>query len=660
MNMSWSICHEWQPTWEHCQPMLERAAEAGAKRIEIAGDSRSDRGNIDSYVLFMSNPRIYATRDKTKIAHQIEDLRKICQYAHELDMEIDIWHREVSFPAEIIEAIEGLVNEYGDINFASEQFKTLIQQKTDEFFENVPEIDGLVLTLTESLFPVIHVANKEINPPERNIDRVIGLFQAACKKHSKRFVVRPFAALDEDYQYIKQVLIERGKASDICVELKVVPYDWNPFLPMNPMIDDFKTLPRMVELDLMGEYYGMGHLPCCFPEEVQRYLAHVRAYGVTNVVGRVDRIDKRAMDCVNDVNVLAFTRLCEKPETSVDAIYNEWVSSTWSSEAVGHIVPVLKQTFEIAKKTFYLDGHLQSHWGFPDFSMSKWSRLYGLFKPHEKLYRTKDEWAIQSHKTTPSWSKIIKEKDEAINLISECIFAIKKARAHIPNTAYEMLTTGFEDFLTVARAYRHCFKMIMAYLDAVESKNSPGAKFENEKKQCLQLSKDIANSRSDEFYDQLPEKLTEIAQQMAEELEIEIRVREANMHDPSVVDWVLCGGISHEWRVSKQTHGSKVFRDQDIIYREAGNQVIADGYFEYDMKVPAGKSTIKMLWGDTGDIREGRLVIDGETQIVSKGNNNGFVWLEVPLKFDEEQSVKIRIAKQSIMPPMVSQLKICK
>jgi len=524
----------------------------------------------------------------------------------------------------------------------------------------VPEIDGLVLTLTESLFPVIHVANKEVNPPKQNIDRVIGLFQAACKKHNKHFVVRPFAALDEDYKYIKPVLIEREKTSDICIELKVVPYDWNPFLPMNPMIDDFQELPRIIELDLMGEYYGMGHLPCCFPEEVQRYLQHIQACGVTNVVGRVDRIDKRAMDCVNDVNVLAFTRLCEKPETSVDAIYDEWGSSTWSSEAVGHIVPVLKQTFEIAKKTFYLDGHLQSHWGFPDFSMSKWSRLYGLFKPNEKLYRTKDKWAIQSDKTTPSWSQIIKEKDEAISLISECMITIENARMAIPNEAYEMLKTGFEDFLAIARTYRQYFEMIMAYLDAVASEASPGTKFKNEKDQCLQLSEDIENNRSDEFYDHLPRKIREIAQQMAEELEIEIRVREANTHNPSVVDWVLCGGISHEWRVSKHTHGSKVFRDQDIIYREAGNQVIADGYFEYDMTAPAGSSILKILWGDTGEVREGRLVIDGETQIVSEGNNNGFVWLEVPLKFDKEQSVRIRIAKQSKMPPMVSQLIIYK
>jgi len=56
MEMSWSICHEWQPTWGHCQSMLERAAKAGVKRIEIAGDSRSDNGNIDAYVLFKNNP----------------------------------------------------------------------------------------------------------------------------------------------------------------------------------------------------------------------------------------------------------------------------------------------------------------------------------------------------------------------------------------------------------------------------------------------------------------------------------------------------------------------------------------------------------------------------------------------------------------------------
>ena len=74
-----------------------------------------------------------------------------------------------------------------------------------------------------------------------------------------------------------------------------------------------------------------------------------------------------------------------------------------------------------AKKTFYIDQHLQSHWMFPDFEMLKWARFFGYFKPGESLRRTKDEWGIISDRVSPGWEQIIDDKNQAVSLIQSSL-----------------------------------------------------------------------------------------------------------------------------------------------------------------------------------------------------------------------------------------------
>ena len=378
LNIGWSFCHECPATWDYCRPMIEKAAECGVQRLEICGVTQTDLGNMDAYVHFKSHTIIHSTRNEKQIVSNIENLRKICRRAHELGMQVDIWHREVSFPQILLETEKGFVNDDGDIDFNG-PYLDLIDAKVAEFFENVPEIDGLVLTFTESLFPIIHVVNKEKNPPVDNITNVMGVFKRACDKNDKRLIVRPFAALDEDYAYIKEVILGMDLESDFFVEIKVVPYDWHPYLPMNPVITDLSATKRIVELDLMGEYYGQGVVPCCFPDEIKRYVRYIKDSGVKHIVGRVDRINLRTMDVVNEVNVFAMKQCWDNPDADIDSIYLDWATDKWDAETAIHVIPVLKRTFEIAKKTFYIDQHLQSHWMFPDFEMLKWARFFGHF-----------------------------------------------------------------------------------------------------------------------------------------------------------------------------------------------------------------------------------------------------------------------------------------
>ena len=652
------MCHEKYPTWEHCQPIIENAKNHGVQRLEIAGDAQNATGNLHAYILFEKYPEIIPMQHPEIIKSQIKELRKICQRAHELGMQIDIWHREVSLSIETLCTIKGVINEYGDIDFTG-SFLTLIQTKIEEFFQNVPEIDGLVLTLTESSMPVLHVVNKDKNPPVQNIKNVIQVVKDVCQRHNKRLTVRPFAALDEDYQYINEALHLRDNKDDFAVEVKVVPYDWNPFLPVNPNLEKYADLSLIVELDLMGEYYGQGFVPCCFPEEIKRYIAYIKEHNIPQIVGRVDRLSNRALDSVNDINVLAMTRAWDNPEIAIDDIYTEWICKRWDEKTAQHIIPILKRTFGIAKKTFYLDEHLISHWHFINFEMSKWCWLYGLFKPGEKLYRTRAEWAILSHKTTPSWQDIIEEKDTAIAMIDGCLKELETVKSEIHAEAYEQLQKGFQNFLIIAKAYRQLFKLIIAYLRTIQDNGQGVETFQHEKAEAYSLIDNIATDFGENFFGGLVGDFRKIVDNIFIELDIELQITRDNNADESIVDWVLCGGISHEWRVRKTTHNSHVYREGNIIYRLAGNNVLADGFFEYELDVTKGEGALKIFWGDTGEIRECMLSINGKAQKLSEGDINGFQWIEVPLYFNETQTVPIRVTKCSKYPPMISQIQTC-
>ena len=54
-DLSWSLCHEYPTLYDHCKPIIEKAAECGVHRIELCGVTQSDVGNADAYVHFNSH-----------------------------------------------------------------------------------------------------------------------------------------------------------------------------------------------------------------------------------------------------------------------------------------------------------------------------------------------------------------------------------------------------------------------------------------------------------------------------------------------------------------------------------------------------------------------------------------------------------------------------
>lgn len=655
-GISWSCCHESPVSWEYCAPILEQAAASGVRRLEVTGITTGDLGNVDGYVYYRSYPQLQQTRDVAAIAKNVEDLRRICQRGHELGIEVDLWHREVFLPEALFELEPDLLNDDGDIDFGG-RYLEIVREKTEELFANVPELDGLVVTLTEAMFPIIHVANKDANPPEQNIEAVLRVFIDVCAAKGKRIIIRPFTAINQDYQYLRRVILRLADEAPLTTEIKIVPGDWHPYLPINPMIDELAATDRLVEMDLMGEYLGHGQVPCCFVGDVKRYVKWARDRQITQAVIRVDRSGTRAMDVANDINVAAAHELWRNPETEIDEIYSRWAQERYGPDLATPIAELLKRTFDIATGALYIDQHNISHWAYLDFTMLKWSRFFGFFREGEPLHRTTDEWAIISSRISPPHDQIEREKTEAVELADQCAEGVVALRDQLDAETFTSLHDGFVRWAVIARAYRQVCRLAMTYLPVLWSGASETA-FQDEVAQAGRLADAIEAEMGTGFYGRIGPQLRDVAHQMATELRIEQDVAQRNKDDAQLVDWVLCGGVSFEWAVRKQTHGSWVHRSGDVIYRRAGSRVIADGFFEYEMRVPAGRSTLRLLWGDTGEERQAYVDVDGQRQVVKAGGRNGFGWVELPLSFDAAGVVPIRITKKAEREPMISEMQI--
>lgn len=655
-GISWSCCHNSPVSWDYCGPIVEQSAAFGVKRLELAADVPGFHGNIDAFVYFTAYPHARDEQGVQMITSNIENARRVCRRAHELGIEVDIWHREVCFPEVLLESEKGLLNEDGDIDFQG-PYLDLIRRKAEEFFANVPEMDGLVLTLTEAMFPIIHVANKQLNPPERNIENVVRTFKEVCDARGKRFMIRPFAALSEDYAYLKSVILKMKSEANFTTQIKVLPADWHAYLPINSMIDDLAETRRMVEIDLLGEYFGHGQVPCCCPGEVKRYVEALRSRNIPRAVVRIDRSSTRCTDIANGVNLLAMHRFWDDPEADIDQMYLDWATDRYDAVTARRVVGPLKKTFDIARNALYLDRHNISHWAYLDFGMLKWSRFFGFFRPGEPLRRTVDEWAILSERVSPSFEQILGEKERAVELADQCVREIDAAKDAIHADAYAYLHDGFVKWAAIARAYRQLCRLAIAYVHVIRGEVHR-EHFDLEVQNAEVLGAEIERELGGDFYGGIAGQVRDNAAQMSTELAIELDIAQRNNADAEIVDWILCGGISFEWAVRKQTHGSWVYRDGDVIYRRAGNKAIADGFFEYEMQVPSGDSTLRLLWGDTGEQRQAYLDIDGKRQTILAGGVNGFAWIEVPLHFERAATIPIRITKKSKLEPRVSQLQI--
>lgn len=634
-EVTWSIMHPVKPEPGYMRAVIAHAAKYHVDSFEICGDVHASTGSIDGAIRFRDYPAAAAGIDGAAVVETIARLRGVVALAHRSGRPVYYWHREVMVPRAIVAAIPGLLDENGEFDLLGDAYSQLVRSKIREFFDHVPEMDGLVLTITESDYSVIHNSDPARYPPEQVVRCVVETFTSELKALGKRFVLRSFGSVAQDYD---DILAGAALVSgEFEVETKITPYDFSPFLRFNPWLRRVGSSTVSAEYDSIGEFLGAGYLPAPDPARVIDSVRYAQRQGASRHVIRVDRIGNPTFASTQAINLLAFERAIREESVTADDIWREWAAAEWP-RCPAEMTALMRQGIELVKKTHFIDGHVIFH-AFPIQPELKWIKACGilsLFRPGLHLAAQQGMWGIDPGRTTPAREAILREKDEAVALADAGLMQVAGLRDRLPLTEFLRAKTAWRNATVVTRAIRHWCRAVCAYFEGIESNDAAGTALQAavDTARCElapELSSDaecevFATSAEHEYGGHEPEgkgiasaylapilrHLELLRSEYAAELSERRRWQELG-----AVDFVVAGGLYDDVRVQRYMHASHARLIDGRPARVAGNRVFPNGFVDVTLVVPREVSAQLLIEGDAGRARQFAVCVDGVGQAAS-------------------------------------------
>ncbi|HRU05956.1 MAG TPA: hypothetical protein P5137_09300 [Candidatus Brocadiia bacterium] len=666
IELTWSLMHPTEPDVAY---MREVAAAAGAYDVdsfEICGACHGLGQGLDGVIAFDAYPEARARRDVAAVQDLAGRLREIVKIAHDAGRPVLYWHREVTVPDGMIEAAPGLLDERGEFDLLGKDYQDLLRYKIGAFFEAVLDMDGMVLTLTESEYSVIHNSNPERYPPAKVVARIAQTFLEELGMRGKRFVLRSFGSIPEDYEDILAGAALLAGKFDFEVETKITPYDFSPFLRHNPFLRQIPGLRLSAEFDTLGEFLGAGRLPAANVERIVEDVALARSRGATRFAVRMDRVGRSTLRSAYGVNALAFTRAARDPGATAESVWREWAGRRWPG-VEDEMIAIMRQGLEATKKTQFVDGHVIFHTN-PPAPQIKWLKAGGIFAafhPGASLANQIRNWGMLSDKTAPPRAAILAEKDEAVRLAQDGLRRLEALRGKLAPDEYDKVAELWRNGVAAAELTRGLCRCVCAYFDDMEANREDRPALTEAMAQARKvfgryLSEDVLasleNQEAEAFYDTIerhifaPGKddightyarpLWTVIQTLRLEYAAEFAERREWSRRPGVADFVVCGGLTDDWRLERMMHGSHATIEQGRPARIVGNRLFPNGYLALRLRRPAGKEARVIVRGEPRRSAGLRVVVDGKGYELRYGPDgmaevpapNATPWVDVRLE----------------------------
>lgn len=394
------------------------------------------------------------------------DLNELVERAHQHDIKAMVWEHQVDGPPR-----EFLVD--GKLDFDNEALWKWLEDKHRRMFELVPGLDGIVLTLRETTYPVHQGRVTSALTPTERVTKLVDAIAAVCEEKGKTLWVRDFSTSPQE----SKVLVDGINASraGVAAMSKHVARDWHPFLPPNPALGKYPGRDQIVEFDLCGEYFGQSHVPYVIVNEIKERWSLAERKGAAGGVGRVDRMDSNALGTLNEVNLYAFDRLLKDSSTPADAIVRDYARSHYGEPAARRVADALTRSYDIINKTLLIQRmkFLNEHTAVPRLGYAEshiGSQSLAIWLPE---YRAVEHEL--NHPTEDTVEKVVAEKDEAIALARQSLADIEAAKPDLKLDDYEYLHDQFERLLIIARLWRPMSAAFMHYL-MIRQQASPEAR----------------------------------------------------------------------------------------------------------------------------------------------------------------------------------------
>lgn len=619
-EITWSLLHPQRLDPDYLRRVVAAAAAYRVDSFEICGEAHRSSGGVDGVVCFRDTPAVRAHVDRAAVEENVRRLRECIEVAHGSGRPVTYWHREVMVPRAIVESVPGLLDADGEFDLLGEAYHRFLRAKLAEFFEQVPALDGLVLTLTESDYSVIHNSNPARYPPAAVVAALVSTFAEELQRRGKRFVLRSFGSIARDYEDILAGAAAGAGRFDFEIETKITPYDFSPFLPFNPYLRQTGRARLSAEYDSIGEFLGAGYLPAPDPERVIASVRHAQRQGVDRHVIRVDRIGHATFESAQAINLLAFDRAIQDPAITADQVWREWSAARWPGCAA-EMTAVMRTGIEVVKRTHFIDGHLIFH-AFPIDPTMKWIKASGILsvfapgtslRPHDKM------WGIRADAEAPERAGLLREKDEALALADAGWRRLQELAARLSAREYRVAEIAWRNAVVVTRLIRAWCACVAAYgVDLAAGR--VGHPTLNEAiaaaKRVFADAGSEAAASDEGLENAYARPLWAIIQDLIPEFEGEWAERAEWRARPGLVDLVVCGGIADDGRVRRAMHASHAQLIDGRPARAAGNRVFPNGAIECELAVPPCGVLRLVIKGDRRASCSFRLVVNGRSQEV--------------------------------------------
>ena len=663
-EISWSLMHPTPLNVDYMKLVVQKAANYRVDSFEICADCHTNLGGMDGLADYTPYPHTFKSIDQQGIAANIIKLREILSLAHSIGKPVYYWHREAMVPDGLLEDMPHLLDENGEFDLLGSAYEELLRYKINASFAAVPELDGLVLTLTEATYSVIHSTNPEKYPPRKVVEHLVRIFADELEKRNKRFILRSFGSIAQDYEDIIAGAAEAAKDHTFEIETKITPYDFDPFLPVNPFLRKVPGLTLGAECDCLGEFLGAGILPSENIENIINYVRNGSAADVDRYTIRLDRIGNRVFDCY-EINLYAYGRAIDDDQVTAEGIRREYLEKTVPAKWRELFTDLGPAGLEMVKKTNFIDGNVIFH-QFPSaktLKLLKAGFIFALFKEGVPLANGKDVWSILWQNNTPGRAAIMAEKREAVQIADR---GLELLNALVPEAGFEYELAWrkerWKNATVASRAFFELCNIVCAYFDDMESGDAGGTclhpavargKAELSRMAGFDLKDEVISNESfinglgqhlfKPSYDVLDVYLKPfyaIFDLLEKEFDLEFAMREK--YRKNAFDYIVCGSITDEWRVKRCMHGAHVTVNDGELFRFAGNVVFPNGSLEMVLNIP-GEGGIVEFYGDITETASFTLAVDGKT-LPMNFDGNGFVSIPVSGK---DGKVKITLTKAS-------------
>ena len=600
-EITWSVMHPTAIDTNYMARVVEKAREyGGVDSFEVCGDCHSPYGGINGLSMLDPYAHAHAALDPKLVEKSRVELNAICDLAHSIGKPLYYWHREVFLAKGLLEDRPEMLDENGEFDLLGKAYQDYLRFKVREAFRHCPKLDGIVLTLTEADYSVVHSAHPDRYPPQRVVERLVGIFAEEHERLGKRFILRSFGSNSQDYTDIISGAKRAAAKHGFEIETKVTEADFVPWLPKNPFLRKNLPLKLGVECDALGEYLGAGYLPAAQVDRIREYVGYGREEGVDRYAIRIDRVGNSIFDSAHEVNLYAYMRFVCDPSATADDVIGEYAAKRFGAAAT-EMVSVLKDELELVRNIHYVASNLTFH-SFPLKPDMKWLKsggIYSVYRENADLSGAKDIWSVLHWMRTPSHTQILAEKDRGFMLATNALATIERLEGRMPAAEYARQHRAFAIAVKAARALRAYARCVVAYFEDMAERRDVPRRLDDEVEVAVAEIGSMMTGVSDDYMgrdsyfatagDDLDRVYFIGLRFYCRELRREYRIERAmrkRLERPDVCDFVIPGGIYDDNRTIRTMHGAHAVTKPDRVVRYAGNDVFPNGTVTVALRAP--------------------------------------------------------------------------